>query len=195
LSRTLESSLIEAVALVERCREGDELAWEALVRQYQGQVYAVAFHYMRDVDEARDMAQEIFVRVYERLHAFRGEERFQPWMMSLARNACIDRLRRRKARPPLSDVPADDGWELTAAGPDPEESADTTARRKLFYRALDKMSEHAREIILLKEIQGLKVEEISKMLGVPVGTVKSRCNRARLELATKVRGLDPSYGA
>lgn len=186
--------MIDGAALVERCREGDPLAWEALVRQYQGQIYAVAYHYLRDADEARDMAQEIFVRVYQRLSAFRGEERLLPWMLSLARNACIDRLRRRKARPPLQDVPADEAWGLASDDPDPEQSTEAESRRRLFYRALDQVSEHAREMILLKEIEGLKLEEIAGMLELPIGTVKSRSNRARVELAAKVRGLDPSYG-
>jgi len=187
--------LVDVGTLLERCRGGDGLAWEALIRSYQGKVYAVAYNYMRNREDARDMAQEIFIRVYRQLHTLQGGERFLPWLLRLARNACIDRLRRQKARPPTSDVRVEDGPQIAAAGPSPEEASSEEARKRLLYRAIDGMSEKNREIILLKEIQGLKLEEISSMLALPLGTVKSRSNRARLDLATRVRRLDPSYGA
>ncbi len=185
---------LDVATLVERCRRGDGLAWEALVRACQGRVYSVAWHYMRDPEEARDMAQEIFIRVYRKLDTFHGGETFLPWLMKLARNACLDRLREKAARPPLSDIPIEEGPQLRDEGPDPEASTEASARRRLLYRALERMSEKGREMILLKEIQGLKLEEISEMLEVPIGTVKSRSNRARLELAVALRGLDASYG-
>lgn len=180
-------------SLVERCRQKDELAWEALVRELQGRIYALAFHYVRDPDEARDLAQEVFIRVYNRLDSFRGG-RFLPWILQLARNCCIDRLRRRKARPPAQDVAVEDGMELTDSAPSPEDSWLTDTRKRLVYRALGRMSDQNREMILLKEIQGLNFQEISEMLKIPIGTAKSRSNRARIELARKVVALDPSYG-
>lgn len=186
--------LVEVATLLERCRRGDDLAWEAIVRRYQGRVYAVAYHYMRNREDARDMAQEIFVRIYRQLDSLKGGERFLPWLLRLARNACIDQLRRRKARPPASDVRVEDGPQIASGDPDPEERSAAQARKRLLYSALDGMSEKNREIILLKDIQGLKLEEISSMLALPLGTVKSRSNRARLELALRIRRLDPSYG-
>jgi RNA polymerase sigma-70 factor (ECF subfamily) len=187
--------LLDDATLVERCRRGDGLAWEVLVRRFQGRIYGVAFHYLRNTEEARDMAQEIFIRIYRRLDSFRGEDRFLPWMLSLARNACIDRLRRQKARPPSTDLPVDEGREIPDAGPSPEQASETEARKRLLYRALAGMSETNREMILLKEIQGLKLQEIASLLALPLGTVKSRSNRARVELASKIRVIDPSYGA
>jgi len=187
--------LADVATLVERCRRGDGLAWEALVRRFQSRVYSVAYHYMRDADEARDVAQDIFVRVYERLDGYDGTSAFIAWLLRVSRNVCIDRLRRRSARPPASDLVLDDGVELAGGGPSPEDEAGRTARQALLYRALHAMSEKNREIIMLKEIQGLKLEEISEMLDLPVGTVKSRSSRARIELATRVRALAPSYGA
>ena len=165
------------------------------MRQYQGRLYAVAYHYMRSSEEARDMAQEIFIRIYRKLDTFRGGETFVPWMMKLARNACLDKLREKAVRPPASDIPVEDGLELTDGSPSPEESSETSARKRLLHRALNRMSDKGREIIMLKEIQGLKLEEISELLEVPVGTVKSRSNRARLELASTLRRLNPAYGA
>jgi len=187
--------VLDATTLLQRCRAGDDLAWEALVRLYQGRVYSVAWHYLRSPAEAQDMAQEIFVRIYQGLDTFRGEEAFLPWMLRLARNACLDALRRRKARPPLSDIPIQDVPEIPAPGPGPEEARAAEARRALLYRALDRMGALNREMILLKEIQGLKLEEIAGLLALPLGTVKSRSNRARLELASQLRLLDPTLGA
>lgn len=187
--------MLDVATLLERCRQGDELAWEALVRQFQGRAYAIACHYMRNAEEARDVAQEIFVRIYERLDTFHGDEAFLPWMLRLSRNACIDALRRRKARPQAADVVIDETVQLPSTAPTPEEAFVARSARELLYRAMDRMSDSDREILMLKEIQGLKVEEIASMLGIPTGTVKSRCNRARLDLAARVRRLDPSYGA
>jgi RNA polymerase sigma-70 factor (ECF subfamily) len=191
----LESRLVDLAELVERCRSGDELAWEAFVRRFQGQVFSVAIHYLRNHEEARDAAQEIFVRVYERLASFRSGENLLPWIIQIGRNACIDRIRRRQARPPASDLPVEDGFPIRDEAPDPEQDAIAGSRRRMLYAALGRISEQHREMILLKEIQCLKLEEIADLLGVPVGTVKSRSMRARIELATVVRGMDPSYGA
>lgn len=183
-------------SLLDRCREGDDLAWEAIVRRFQGRVFAVAMHFMRDREEARDVAQDIFVRVYQRLDTLREGDTFLPWLLRLSRNACIDRLRRLKVRTPAIAVPVEDAAPTLAAhDPSPEEASLAGARRRLLYRALGELSEKNREIILLKDIQELKLEEIASMLSLPLGTVKSRTNRARVELAKVVRQLDPSFGA
>jgi RNA polymerase sigma-70 factor (ECF subfamily) len=180
--------------LLARCRRGDDLAWEALVRQYQGRVYAVAYHYMRDREEARDTAQEIFIKIYRGLGSMSEGDRFLPWMLRLARNCCVDRLRRLKVRTPAAEVPVEEAPEIVAAEPSPEDSSLAGARHGLLYRAIAGLGEKSREMILLREIQELKLEEIAALLGLPIGTVKSRSHRARLELAKAVRGLDPSYG-
>jgi len=185
--------LLDVVTLVARCRAGDDLAWEALIRTYQARVYAIARHYLRDPEEAKDVAQEIFIRIYERLSSFDGE-RFLPWMLSLARNCCIDRIRRRKVRTPAEAVPIEEGIQIADNAPNAEVQAEESARKSLLYGALDRLSDINREMILLKEIQGLKLEEIAEMLSLPLGTVKSRSNRARLELARTLRGFDASYG-
>ena len=164
------------------------------MRRFQGRIYGLAFHYMRNAEEAHDMAQEIFIQIYRKLDSFKDEENLLPWMLRLGRNRCIDRLRRLKTRPPASDVRVEEAPEITDSRPGPEEEFVAGGRRQLLYRALDEMSETNREMILLKDIQGLELSEISRMLRLPLGTVKSRSHRARLELATKVRALDPSYG-
>jgi RNA polymerase sigma-70 factor (ECF subfamily) len=175
--------------LLDRCRTGDALAWEALVRQYQSRVYGIAYHYVGNAEDARDLAQEIFVRVYQNLTVCANEEMFLPWMIRIARNACIDHVRRRKARSYGRELPLDAITTLSDHGNNPEQQWASDSRKRLIHRALKELTDLNREIILLKEIQGLQLEEIASLLKVPLGTVKSRSNRARIELAQKVMAL------
>lgn len=165
------------------------------MKAYQGRVYAVAVHYMRDREEAKDMAQEIFVRVYRHLDDLEEGRPLLPWLLRIARNACVDRLRRLKVRTPEHPVPVEEGPDIPLAGPTPEEDAIAGSRERLLYRALGTLAEHYREMIVLKEIQGLKLEEICDLLDLPMGTAKSRSHRAKLELARAVRELQPDFGA
>jgi RNA polymerase sigma-70 factor (ECF subfamily) len=181
---------MDLATLLDRCRQGDELAWEAFVRQYQRRIYSLATCYATDADDARDLAQDVFIRLYETRKRWADAGAFLPWMIRVARNLCVDKVRARKARPPVSDIPMDDMVTLAAAGGTPEDQYEGASRRRLFYRALRKLTDLSREIILLKEIQGLQIEEVSRLLHVPLGTVKSRSNRARLELARHVLALE-----
>lgn len=180
--------------LIARCREGDDLAWEALVRRLEGRVFAIALHYLRDREEARDAAQDIFIRLYQKLHTVRDDKPFLAWMMRLARNACIDHLRRLSVRTPAHSVGLEQVAEPAGALPSPEEGCLGSARERLVYRALGTLDEGSRELILLKDIQELKLREIAEMTSSPIGTVKSRWFRARVELAKALRRLEPSVG-
>lgn len=177
---------MDQAQLLQRCQAGDELAWEVLVRTHQGRVCAIAWHYLGDQDEALDLAQDVFVRVYRGLDTCTEPDRFEHWLTRMVRNACIDQLRRRKARPPRQDVPADEMTSLSSRSPDPEQQWLSTSRQKLVHRALQRLSDINREIIVLKDIQGLPLEEIAGMLELPLGTVKSRSSRARVELARAI---------
>jgi len=180
---------MELIELLRRCREHDTLAWEVLVRQYQSRIYGIACAYVGDKDEARDVAQEIFLKIYTSLNRCRDAERFPAWMTRIARNACLDHLRRRKARPPLHDLPAESVMGLRDPRPGAEELWQDDGRKRLVHRALQRLSEISREIILLREMQGLPMKEVAFMLGIPLGTAKSRSNRARLELGQAVLEL------
>jgi RNA polymerase sigma-70 factor (ECF subfamily) len=173
----------QVLALV-RC--GDELAWESFVRFFQGRVFGLAYHYTAQAEDARDLTQDVFVRIYQNLAMLPDETGCLPWVIRITRNACIDHLRRRKARPPLWDLPADELFDLRATDQNPEEAHLEAVRKSMVHRALQELTDLNREIILLKEIQGLGLEEIAAILDVPLGTVKSRSNRARLELAQKL---------
>jgi len=181
--------------LLSRCRQGDDLAWEALVRRFEARIYGFALHYLRDPEDARDAAQEIFIKMYQHLSGIRDGRTFVPWMLRLTRNCCIDRIRSRKARPHDFLATADEGAEYTSMDPSPEETLIEDARRSLLYRALATLTAANREIVLLKDIEQLKLEDISARLGVPLGTVKSRSNRARSELARAVRSLEAAAEA
>ena len=115
--------MLETDTLLERCRQGDDLAWETLVRQHQGRVFGVALHFLRDREEARDAAQEIFLRVYTRLDSLADGQAFLPWLLRLARNCCIDRLRRREVRTPAFAVALEDAVQISSPEPSPEDNA------------------------------------------------------------------------
>ncbi len=177
---------MEIPELLDRCRANDALAWEALVRRFQGRVYSVALFYLGNQEEARDLAQEVFVRLYQRLERCTNDETFVSWLMQIARNAAIDRLRRIKARPQSVGTPVDEMPGIRSHLPGPEEELQTSRRRALVHQALGKLSALNREVILLKEIQGLSLESIARMLQAPLGTIKSRSSRARVELAREL---------
>ena len=176
--------MIDLDTLLDRCRRGDALAWEELVRRFQGRIFGLAVAYLRDREEARDTAQEIFVRLYRHIGEIRDEATFVPWFLRLARNCCIDRLRSLgvRAHDALDENTLSDA-------PSPEDTAIEDARRALLYRALDSLSDANREIVLLKDIHQMKIEEIGSLLRLPLGTIKSRSSRARTELAKAVRAL------
>src|SRR5512140_288120 len=139
--------------VLERCREGDELAWEALVREYQGRIYGMAYHYLGNPEDARDMAQEIFVRIFRSLHLCSDPQWFLPWAVRIARNLCIDQLRRRKARPPAQDIAAATLETLPDAGPNPEQQCAEDNQKRLVRRALRDLTDLNREIIILRDMQ------------------------------------------
>jgi len=191
--------LTDLAALLDRCRAGDPLAWEALVRRFQGRVYGIAIVHLGNAEEARDLAQDVFVRLYRRLDLCTNDETFIPWLVQITRNAAIDRIRRRRSRPRAIDIPVEELSDLPSPAPGPAEEYRAARRRALVHKALGKLGRLNREIILLKEIQGLSLEAIATMLKAPVGTIKSRSNRARIELArvlsTMMReeGGDPRF--
>jgi RNA polymerase sigma-70 factor (ECF subfamily) len=179
--------------LLQRCRRGDALAWEDLVRLFQGRVFGLARFYLRDREEARDVAQEAFIRIYRNLGRLDVGTNFTAWALRITRNCAIDRLRRIEARPPTAAMPDEDT--LAAAPGTASAFADPVGEnRQLLDRALELLSAAHREMILLKDIQGLEQREIAEMLSLPLGTVKVRASRARMELARRILELDPSYG-
>jgi len=172
--------------LVRECRRGDARAWEALVRRHQDRILSLAFQFTGDREEARDLAQEIFVRLYHKLDGFDAGREFRIWFNSLARNLCIDDYRRRRRLPPRHPRAVDEIATLAAGGEPPERRVERRSEREVLLRAMDGLGAASREAIVLKELQGHTIEEIAAMLRVPEGTVKSRLFRARIELAAAI---------
>jgi RNA polymerase sigma-70 factor, ECF subfamily len=178
-------------ATIALCQEGDAPAWEALVRHYQGRVYAVAWYYLKNRDEAVDAAQDTFIKVYAQLDSFRGSsEAFLPWLLTITRNCSIDRIRKNNTRKRYEEdfsqsMPLEDHQS------NPEMQLLSAKSVSLFYRALEKLNPVNRDIVLLKDIQGLKLKDVARILSLPVGTIKSRSTRARIELSkllTELKG-------
>lgn len=175
--------------LLKQCRAGDQLAWEALVRGYQGRVYSLVFHYLGNAEEAKDAAQDIFLRIYRNIGQCQDADMFLPWLIKISRNHCIDLSRRKAVRPQTSKLPIEKLPEIADPDLNPEEKWKAKSRRKLIHRALQQLSALNREIVILKDIQGMKLEQIASLLKIPLGTAKSRSNRARLELSQKVLAM------
>ncbi len=182
--------------LIERCLAGDQAAWEAIVRQHWRKVFNVAYKFVGKHDEAEDLTQEIFLKLFKSLDTFDRRANFQTWLISVSRNLCIDHYRSvRKERETIDrDVDAGD---LSPAPSDTGLYAalEHTARRELLRHALDELAPTLRSAVMLRDIHELSYQEIAERLGLPEGTVKSRINRGRLELARQIRKIQESGGA
>ncbi len=182
------------IPLVDRCRTGDAAAWEAFVRQLQGRLFALAYSYAGDREDARDLAQEIFVRLYEARAQWPSGDEFLPWLFRVARNRSVDYLRRRSVRRPAATVDEAEVAGLPDPGPGAEARAIESDRRGLLHAALRGLSAINREIVILRDVHGLPIQQVASILGVPLGTVKSRASRARVELAERVLALSRGRG-
>ena len=176
--------------LVEQCMAGNEAAWEELVRLHTRRVYSVCFRFTGTATEAQDLTQEVFLRVFRTLKSFRsGEGSFAVWLNRLTRNLLIDHYRRTR-----QDRNTDS---LEDQLPRVEESTALTSRTdgmlagreasELLQAALTRLSPELRETVILRDIEELEYREIAQVLSVPEGTVKSRLNRGRAELARILR--------
>lgn len=171
--------------LVRECLAGNGTAWEALVRQHQDRILNLAYQFTGGREEAADLAQEIFVRLYLRLGQYDTSRPFRAWFNSLARNLCIDHYRATREQR-RRQVPLDERMGLPAHGAPPDQRLAQRERGELIASALDQLSVISREAIVLKDLQEMTLEEIAGLLGLPIGTVKSRVFRARIELGRAI---------
>ena len=181
---------LESDALIERCLQGDQSAWEAVVRQYWRRVFNVAYKFVGRHDEAEDLTQDVFLKVFRSLATFDRRANFQTWLISVSRNLCIDHYRSvRKERETIDrDIRSDD---LASASPNVSPLA-ALERRDLaeqLREALRHLPETLRTAVVMRDMQELSYQEIADRLGLPEGTVKSRINRGRHELARQIRRL------
>ena len=170
-----------------RVLEGDVNAFEDLVTEHEKGVYAIAQRMTGNAEDAADMAQETFIKAYNSLSSFRGDSKFSVWLYRIATNVCLDFLRSRSRKPTVSlSVEDDDGEEtqmdIADESQSPEQLLERGLTRDAVRRGLKSLSPEYRQILLLREIQGLSYEEIAEALALEVGTVKSRIFRARKRL-------------
>jgi RNA polymerase sigma-70 factor (ECF subfamily) len=184
----------QAVAsLVERCLGGDASAWEEIVRLYNRRIYNLCYRFAGSADDAEDLTQEVFIRMYRTLKSYDvGRGSFITWVTTITRNLLVDHFRRSKLErasesldaSPVADEDAPTlGEQLadTAAGPEIRVQSQET--QKMVHLALQRLSPELREAVILRDLQDLDYREIAAVLKVPEGTVKSRINRGRTELA------------
>lgn len=169
--------------------DGDVNAYEALVKEYEKNVYNLALRMTGNSEDAADMAQEAFIKAYNSLTAFRGDSKFSVWLYRIVSNVCLDFLRSRSRKQTVSlSTENDDGEEVELDIADethsPEQLLDRSLTRDAVRRGLAALPPDHREILLLREIQGLSYEEIADVLGLEAGTVKSRIFRARKKLCS-----------
>jgi RNA polymerase sigma factor (sigma-70 family) len=175
--------------LVGRCRKGDEAAWRELVTLHTRRVFGIAYRFVGRVDEAEDLTQDIFVKVFQSLDRYRESDgAFGTWVGTVARNHAIDNYRRRREErtrriedPAVLDV-------LPNTDESPLRSLERAEQARIVHRGLRALPADLREPLVLCDLKGLSYEEAAETLQVPLGTVKSRINRGRLELAKRLMG-------
>jgi RNA polymerase sigma-70 factor, ECF subfamily len=176
--------------LIERCLAGDQTAWETIVRQHWRKVFNVAYKFVGKHDEAEDLTQDIFLKIFKSLDTFDRRANFQTWLISISRNLCIDYYRssKKERRTIDRDVNAND-LSPVAAGLGPLAVLEQQDLAVLLRMALQGLPSSLRTAVLLRDLQELSYQEIADRLQLPEGTVKSRINRGRKELARQVMRL------
>jgi RNA polymerase sigma-70 factor (ECF subfamily) len=181
----------EVVEWIRRAREGDREAFESLIAEYQDRVWRRALYRLGDYDEAYDLAQEVLLTCFRKIHQFRGESKFWTWLGRIVDNHVKNRVawltRRGKDKTFSLDAPIGEGdenraWMVPDASAGPRRQVENQEAMDALHRNLEQLSPDHREVLLLRFSDGLSYEEIAETLQVSLGTVKSRINRARVEL-------------
>ena len=190
-SDLLERVVSQDQSLVGRCLRGDEAAWEELVRVHTRQVYGLCFRFTNSGSEAQDLTQEVFLRVFRTIKSFRSTEgSFTTWLSRVTRNLLIDHYRRTRQERVTDSIEEQLPLleeEGAAASVRPDHQLAGREASEILQLTLQKLSPDLREAVILRDLQELEYREIADVLGIPEGTVKSRINRGRAELARLLR--------
>jgi RNA polymerase sigma-70 factor (ECF subfamily) len=176
--------------LIERFQRGDAESLDKLIQRHQARAYQYAFRLTRDPDIAADVVSDAFVRVYRAAHTFKGQSAFTTWLYRILTNCFLDTRKKINARPHLSlesTLQTDEGSlerQFEAESRTPHEEAERSERERAIQAAVNELPEYQRAMILMFHVEMLSYEEIADALDLPIGTVKSRLNRARLGLRT-----------
>lgn len=183
--------------LVTRCLGGDNSAWEALLQSHTRKIYNLCYRFTGRPSEAEDLTQEVFIKIFQTLKTFDAAQgTFPTWLARVARNHLVDHYRRTKKDRVTSSLEDEVGGMEEKPSPtvEPVAQVESRERKELLQRALDRLSPDLREAVVLRDLQDLDYDEIAQVLGVPEGTVKSRINRGRLELARVVKRMEGMKG-
>jgi RNA polymerase sigma-70 factor, ECF subfamily len=190
LERGTEVSAEETLFVL-RLKANEDAAYDELVRVYNAQIFHVAFRMLGDSGDAADVAQEIFLKVFRNINGFKGESSLKTWIFRIAFSEILNRLRWWKRRYRQSTVSLDaghngngngNGYHVRDSRPTPEQALESKEREEAVQKALGKLSGDHRSIIILRDIEGFSYGEIADVLGISIGTVKSRLARGRADL-------------
>jgi len=171
---------------------GNEDAYIELVNRYKDKLINFIFNYLGDQESSEDVVQETMIKLYQKKHYYKEIAKFSTWLYTIAKNLANTELRKRKQRKItlLSQFTADDKtYDLPSNDPELDQGIQTDIVNKIIRTAIDKLSEKFKVVIVLRDIQGISYEDISEIINVPIGTVKSRINRARLQLQVELEHL------
>jgi RNA polymerase sigma-70 factor, ECF subfamily len=171
--------------LVERCLQGEDTAWETVVNLYGKRIFNLSYRYTNRRAEAEDLTQDILIRVYQNLRSYRSEAgSFQNWLLRVARNLIIDHYRQIRRYPQAGGSEELETMNIKDEKvPNPHRAAEQTEASKFLQDGLQSLSPELKEALILRDLEGMAYQDIAELLSVPEGTVKSRINRGRLELA------------
>ena len=178
----------EEWSLAQQAADGDAPAWDELILRYGKKIYNIAYHFSRTPEEAEDLTQEIFLKLYRFLDRYRGDVPLGAWTLKLSRNLCIEAYRRTRLERQARHLP-EAVLDQVSGLDDPQATVQRQERLHTVRRAMNTMSEDLATVLLLRDLQGWSYEEAAAYLEIPMGTLKSRLVRARRELAEKVRAL------
>ena len=183
--------------LARRAAKADPQAWDEIIARYGDRIYGLALRFAGNPAEAEELTQDVFLKLYSQLHRYRGDVPLIAWSLRLSRNLCIDHFRHHRQRL-QTEVTADEVLRHLPNGDDPHQISWLKERRELVHLTLAQMPEDQATVVLLRDLQGWSYDEVASFLELPVGTVKSRLNRARRELVDRLqahlRRLDEPNG-
>jgi RNA polymerase sigma-70 factor (ECF subfamily) len=187
-----KKAIITDEQLIARFQQGDVQAFDILVRRYKDQLLNFVFRFVGNRSDAEDIVQETFLRVYKNKHYYKEIAKFSTWVYTIAGNLAKTELRRRKRHKIFSVsnfVNEERDFDIPDKEHGPDRKVDSTIQEDIIQKAIEKLPAKFKEVIILRDIQGFAYEEISQILNIPLGTVKSRVNRGRLRLQEDLKFL------
>ena len=177
--------------LISRFQNGDERAYVELVNRYKDRLLNFVFQFLGDIEQAEDVVQDTMLRLYEKKHYYKEIAKFSTWLYTIARNLANTELRKKKKRKTtyLSQLSKERQFEIPAIQDDVDQSLQNEFINDRIQSAINNLPEHSKVVIILRDIQELSYEEISNIVEVPLGTIKSRINRARIQLQAELLDL------